>query len=277
MPGTADALLAIYVDGETKTGKGAAGAAIAEVLQNSGVNIYYDVAGDFYRRYTAWVRLALGLSDDDDLPVGAALEKTVTEVYRSGQAYKLDNGRLDDLQRPAISESVSKLGELPIAQRAGAEWWVATLKQADEAKAAVLIIDGRNPRLKVVEALRRQPVPLIIALDLFMTCSPAVAGQRLLISRGVRTPSGQQLNAAEAEVIERRGQDRRRPVNPFIIPSDTLPFDPGQLPAEVVRQSWQGTEPPSPISLDNSDLDMADMLTAVSELAVQALAYAGRK
>src|SRR5206468_1136485 len=109
-------LLAVYVDGETKTGKGAAGKAIAAALQAEGRRVYYDVAGDFYRRYVGWVRHQLKLNDNEPLPGGAELETVAQEVYLSGQAFMHNDELLGDLQRPAIGESVSKLGELPIAQ-----------------------------------------------------------------------------------------------------------------------------------------------------------------
>jgi len=70
-------LRTVYVDGETKTGKGAASQHIAETLSKRGLKVYYDVAGDFYRRYMAKVRRELGLAEDDVLPTGEPLTRAL--------------------------------------------------------------------------------------------------------------------------------------------------------------------------------------------------------
>lgn len=270
-------LLAVYVDGETKTGKGAAGKAIARALEEHGLRVYYDVAGDFYRRYVAWVRLDLGLADTDLLPLGSVLEETASKLYMSGQAFKHDETLLGDLQRPAISESVSKLGELPIAQQAGIEWWGKTLQLAAEEEAEALVLDGRNPRLKVREAQATVHIPVRIVLDLFMICEPEVAGRRLLAGRGISNPDKMQLEAATREVEMRRQRDRQRPVHPFVVPNESVPYDLAAATAEeVIRKSWQlagATDVPVAIQLNNSHLAMDVMLGCVSELAATAVDY----
>lgn len=267
-------LVAVYVDGETKTGKGAAGKAMAEALKAAGHVVYYDVAGDFYRRYVAWVRIALGLGETDKLPAGRVLEEAARETYESGRAFEQSES-LGDLQRPIISKSVSVLAELPLVQRAGIEWWGKTLELAEKAGAGVVVLDGRNPRQKVAEALETVTVPLKVALDLFMTCDPAVAGRRILLSRGVKEPDPMQLQAATGEVVKRREQDRDRPVHPFIIPPRSITYNPASMtPAGVIERSWdqnEGPDLPVPVKLDNSDLEMHVMLSAVSELAVEAV------
>ena len=270
-------LLAVYVDGETKTGKGAAGKAIAQSLKNHGLRVYYDVAGDFYRRYVAWVRLDLGLSDAEPLPTGPGLEQVAAKLYESGQAFKRDDALLGDLQRPAIGESVSVLGELPLVQHAGIEWWAKTLQLAQEENAEVVVLDGRNPRLKVQEAQAKVHIPVHVALDLFMTCDPEVAGLRTLVSRGIQQPSDEQVRAAKDEVVLRRKRDRNRPVHPFIVPSESVSYDLSHMSAqEVIDESWKavsGKDLPVAIKLDNSHLVMGDMLAAVSELALEAVNY----
>src|ERR1019366_10618951 len=104
-------ILNVYlVDGETKTGKGSASKQIAKVLSREDQKVYYDVAGDFFRRYVALVRQELGLKEADALPVGKILEQAAQVVYDKQRAFELDDA-LGDLQRPAISNSVSVLGE----------------------------------------------------------------------------------------------------------------------------------------------------------------------
>jgi cytidylate kinase len=271
-------LLAVYVDGETKTGKGAAGKAMAEALKNKGLNVYYDVAGDFYRRYTAWVRIALGLNEDDALPNGDMLEKVATEVYKSGQAFKIDNERLGNLQRPAISKFVSQLGELPVAQYADEDWCSATIEQAAAQGAEVIVIDGRNPRVKLQAASTRVGIALKVVLDLFMTCDTAEAGRRLLLSRGVNKPSAEQVKLASDEIAKRRAQDRQRPVNPFVTPAVSVPYDlNGMDIKEVITASWRprtDAELPVAINIDNTGITEPEMLAAVRELALAALEFA---
>lgn len=278
MPEASHDLLAVYVDGETKTGKGAAGGAITAALRAEEAHVYYDVAGDFYRRYVAWVRLELGLADDDALPVGAVLEETARRLYESGKAFERDDRRLGDLQRPAISESVSKLGELPLVQQAGIDWWAETLVRAREEAADVVVLDGRNPRLKVAEAQKRTHIAVRIALDLYMTCEAAEAGRRVLRGRGVAEPSAGQLATATREVVARRDRDRNRPVHPFVAPSPVLDYDPAAMSADTaIKTSWEPQGPaelPVAVRLDNTHLTELQMLAAVRSLAVAAVHFA---
>lgn len=269
-------LLAVYVDGETKTGKGAAGKAMAAALQAAGYTVYYDIAGDFYRRYVAWVRIALGLNETDKLLTGPVLEASARKVYESGQAFERSEA-LGDLQRPAISKSVSVLAELPLVQQAGIDWWGMTLELANQAGAEVVVLDGRNPRQKVAEAIKTVDVPVRVMLDLFMTCNAEVAGLRVLRSRGLQEPNPEQLKTAAEEVEKRRTRDRNRPVHPFIIPPETIAYDLASMTArQVIELSWgkhMGIDLPVAIKLDNSHLAMDDMLSAVSGLAVAATDY----
>lgn len=273
-------LLAVYVDGETKTGKGAAGKAMAQALQDDGYKVYYDVAGDFFRRYTALIRRDLGLPDSDELPEGPKLEETAAKLYESGQVFQHDDELFGNLERAAIGESVSKVGELPIAQRAVVEWWGKTLEMARRSGTEVMVLDGRNPRAKVTEAQQTVPIVVKVALDLFMTCEAEVAGLRLLRLRGVTEPTPQELAAATQEVATRRQQDRTRPIHAFVVPAESIPYDLKTMPAkEVVAASWQkrgGAERPLPIKLDNSNLAIQDMLGAVSELALEAVKFADK-
>ena len=146
-------LLGVYIDGETKTGKGAASKVIAGVLKDKDLQVYYDVAGDFYRRYVAHVRRYLNLGEDDILPSGKALEDAARIVHDKRLAFEEDE-TLGDLQRPSISKSVSVLGELATAQRAGDEWWVITAKRAQDAGADVLGVDAQ---VAYDEALEEKP------------------------------------------------------------------------------------------------------------------------
>ena len=275
MSGNAHELLAVYVDGESKTGKGAAGESIAQTLTDRGEAVYYDVAGDFYRRYTAMVRRELGLDEADELESGEALDTAAQNLYQSGRAFERDP-ELGDLQRPAISDSVATLAKLAVAQAAGAEWFMRSLQAAADQGASVIVLDGRNPRDRVNDELPQLPnIAVRIALDLYMTCDPGEAGRRVLVSRGVAEPTRAQIDAESSIVATRREQDRRRSDRPFVEPSESVSFWPAHQSAhEVIDHTWQ-TELfgslPATVTLDNTAILKDEMLAAVTDLAVEAL------
>lgn len=270
-------LLGVYIDGETKTGKGAASKAIASALSDKGLQVYYDVAGDFYRRYVAQVRQYLKLTDDDPLPTGKILEDAARMVHEKRLAFEKDES-LGDLQRPAIGTSVSILGELATAQRAGSEWWVITAKRAKEAGADVIVIDARNPRLRMEEAMKTSGIIVKTALNLFMTCDPGEAARRTLLGTGVAKPTEDQIAAERVNVINRRERDRMRAENPFILPTASVPFIPAVMSvSSVISQSWHkqpdGSELPTTVTLDNTKISKPEMLAAVSTLACAAVDF----
>ena len=272
---SAPALLAVYVDGETKTGKGSASMAIAEALRSQGVHEYYDVAGDFYRRYVAQVRRKLGLGEADDLPTGNLLFKTAQALYDDGKVFEVDM-TLGDLQRPSISKSVSALGELPIAQKAGSEWFLASVRQAQAASAEVLVLDGRNPRDRVQEVVGSEDSVRVV-LDLYLTCDPTEAARRTLLAV-MDIPTAQQLEAERAHIADRRDRDRKRVDRPFLLPEASVVFNPRTMKATaIVQQSWvvQGdARLPVSIVLDNTRITKPEMLAAVTELATEAVVFA---
>ena len=265
-------MLAIFVEGETKTGKGAASEAIADALKAQGVSVYYDVAGDFFRRYVAIIRRQLGLGENDDLPARAELEDIATTLYDNGGAFSVDPA-LGDLQRPAISRSVSLLGELPIAQKAAVDWYVQSVKQAATAGARVIVLDGRNPRRHVEEHVRVSGVTTKTILDIYMTCSPTVAASRVLVSSGVSHPTNELLAPIIDNIVHRRALDRSRIEWPFWWPERHVLFVPGEQSAQqAVMAAWQSEPSPLPIVIDNSYVPKQTMLTAIAELATIALA-----
>jgi cytidylate kinase len=270
-------LLGVYVDGETKTGKGAASKVIAGALNDKGLHVYYDVAGDFYRRYVAHVRRHLGLGEDDALPMGKPLEEAARVVHEKRLAFDQDDS-IGDLQRPSISKSVSVLGELATAQRAGAEWWVITAKRAKDAGAEVLVIDARNPRLRMEEAMKASGITVKTSLNLFMTCDPGEAARRTLLGNGVSKPTAEQIATERVNVISRRERDLQRAENPFIRPVASVPFIPSVMSvSSVVRQSWHKqpdeSELPTTITLDNTQISKPEMLAAVSSLSCAAVDF----
>ncbi|MDB5169442.1 MAG: hypothetical protein JWO41_798 [Candidatus Saccharibacteria bacterium] len=267
-------LLAVFVDGETKTGKGAAGEAIAETLKAQGLNVHYDVAGDFYRRYVAMVRRDLHLAESDVLESTLDLEATAASLYDSGEAFDQDE-TLGDLQRPAISQSVAVLGELEIAQKAGGEWFACAVQEAFEKQADVIVLDGRNPRLRITHELPELGIAVQTALDLYMTCDVHEAARRVLVGRGLNNPSPEQIAAESQAVTARRELDRKRANRPFLEPSETVSFWPShQDVADILEESWDAErfgDLPATIILDNTAIPKDEMLAAVTSLASQAV------
>jgi cytidylate kinase len=274
MPQISNKLSAVYVDGETKTGKGAAGQAIATALRSSGLAVYYDIAGDFFRRYVAMARRDLGLTDSEALPIGTKLEAVASKLYASGQLFEIDES-LGDLQRPAISESVAILSELALVQKAGGEWFKMSVRQAAAAGASIIVLDGRNPRRRVEEQLVGLSISVHTALDLYMTCEPQEAARRILLTQGIEVPTERQIEQQSHYVVERRNRDRNRSDRPFLAPTESIEFVPSQQSvAEVLEQSLdsrQFKQLPATIILDNTRLQKAEMLSAVSQLVLAAI------
>ena len=231
---TLNKLLGVYIDGETKAGKGAASQAVATALSSKGLRVYYDVAGDFYRRYVALVRNELGLSEEDVLPNGKPLEEAARIVYESKKAFDKD-ASLGDLQRPSIGKSVSILGELDIAQRAGSEWFAMSAERAKITKSDAIVLDGRNTRMRLSET----GIAVNTVLELIMTCDPTEAALRTLISNGNKNPTKQQIDNERLNVINRRERDRLRPINPFVMPSYSVLYSPDRDYSTVLKEAWE--------------------------------------
>jgi len=269
-------LLAVYVDGETKTGKGAAGKAIAAILKENGLQVYYAVAGDFFRRYVALVREYLQLGESDPLPTGQSLEDAAAVVHASRRAYENDLD-VGDLQRPIISQSVAILGELPYVQKAGAEWWAMTLQLARDNDTDVLLVDGRNPRYKLDHAAEETGIHVQPVLDLFMTCEAEEAARRTLRLQGIANPTAAELAAARTKIELRRKQDRERSARPFVEPDTTVKYEPAKTTAvATITLSWQPhkqAELPVAIELDNTQFTEDEMISAVRSLALAAIDY----
>ena len=270
----AQQLITVLVDGETKTGKGAASKAIAQALQNAGYQVYYDVAGDFYRRFVALVRLELKLTEDDVLPTGPKLNKAAHEIHQRREAYNPEL-ELGDLQRPAISKSVAVLAELPIAQQAGAEWWQISIVNAISSGADVFVVDGRNPRDRVKDVLKQAGTDVVTALDLYLTCDPREAARRNLLLSTTNELSSSDIEAESVHILERRTRDRQRDEYPFLLPKYTVTYDIDNMTSkEILDASWikqEDFDPPVTVILDNTYIAKETMINAVSDLAVAAV------
>lgn len=265
---------AIYVDGETKTGKGAASKAIADALTDAGYEVYYDVAGDFFRRYVAIVREFLDLDEGEALPTGEELLQVAKAVHETRRAYKPDS-TLGNLQRSSISRSVSVLGALPFVQAAGVEWYRLAAESAHDSGADVLVLDGRNPRARIAES-GFDKLFVQTVLDLYMTCDPAEAARRTLHGRGIDDPTDEIVERESHHVIDRRERDRQRADRPFIPPEPSLRYvSETTTPHEAIAATWNESadNPPTALLFDNTVIRMPDMLELVSAIALAAVSY----
>jgi hypothetical protein len=259
-------MIAIFVEGETKTGKGAASEAIAKTLEEHGLQVYYDVAGNFFRRYVAIIRRQLQLAEDAALPATAELTAIATELYTNGGAFDLDDS-LGDLQRSTISRCVSILGELPIAQQAASDWFGMSLKQAHAVGADVLLLDGRNPRLHIEALSVELGLTIRTILDVYMECDPNVAASRMMNA----TASAEEVQAAASIIIDRRRRDRMRPEWPFIEPAKSIKCTPGERLAADIIADTQKELLVLPVVLDNSRVSKAELEQSLADLTSAAL------
>jgi cytidylate kinase len=263
-------MYAIFLDGESKTGKTTVGAAIAADLSKK-YRVYKAIAGSFYRRLTV---LALeshgGTYTHDDL---AWLEAAIQRVIAGREAYNEDRN-WDAINSKAIDELVSVAGQFPATQAAGNEWWSIMADPALQNDAEVLVVDGRNPRLQLAEWRLTHELP--IALDLCVYCDPEVAAQRYVHSLGAANPSAEQLATAQAEIMKRRALDRNRPAAPYVEPPDQIVFNSGVTDAaEVVRQAFTAdvSEPPQVIRFDTTNSPLPLTKVTAGQLARAALEY----
>ncbi|HEY1835688.1 MAG TPA: (d)CMP kinase [Candidatus Saccharimonadales bacterium] len=271
-----NSLLGVYVDGETKTGKGAAGKAMVDALDAAGIKVYYDVAGDFFRRYAAAVRESLELSDTGQLPEDEkALERVVRQVHDQGPPFERSD-RFGDLQKPIISASVAAVAKFEIVQEACGQWLRVAAMHAQAKGADVLVLDGRNVRSHLRK--RAADLKLATAFELYLLCEPREAARRALLANGATSPSGSEIDERAAIIGETRQRDRHREVRPYVMPATCIRFDPKQSGvAQVLRRIWEAhtnEERPLPVCLDNTTISKPDMLAAVSELAVAAVRLA---
>ncbi|CAN5360400.1 hypothetical protein BH09PAT4_BH09PAT4_04730 [soil metagenome] len=242
-------MYAIFLDGESKTGKTTVGSAIEADLAKD-YHVLRTLSGSFFRRLTV---AALDLRGGDyDSTDQEWLEGAVAQVIDSRIAYD-ESKDWSAIHSKEVDDLVSVLGQLQIAQDAAKEWWPlmgdAALKQGVE----VLIVDGRNPRAKSAKWRAEHDVP--IALDLCVYCDPDVAAKRYVYSQGATDPTPAQLAEARAQIVQRRELDRNRAAAPYIEPADQVDFDSGVSDeTETVEESFAAdvVDPPRVIRFDTT-------------------------
>lgn len=256
----------IFLDGESKSGKTAAGSAIASRLHHDGHNVRSLVAGEYFRHVTL-----LALADKPQSSDSTWLEPAVRKALQSEQLL-LPVAEPQRLHGPDVEELVSAVASYGFMQEAASSWRVASAQKAVDDKAEVLLFDGRNLRRKLSDWLAHESAN--VALDLNIFCRPDVAGARKLHDAGVLSPTPEQLSAATQEVIDRRQRDRQREYAAYVDPDDLVDLKAGtQTVEQVLAEAFapQVADPPLPIRFDNSDVPASVGLDTVTTLAVRAI------
>jgi cytidylate kinase len=261
-------MLAIFLDGESKSGKTAVGRNIKQSLEDQGYKVRLIVAGHFFRFLT---KLAL-----ESLPVGAdeISDAQIHAVLDSPELY----GEMPDVQAlntHQIDKWVSRLGERGFVQEAANNWRIKTAQRALDDGIEIVLLDGRNLREKLADWAKGAQVRA--ALELIIACRPEVAAARYL---GGRHVSQTQLVTVTEQINERRRMDRQRAEAAYVDPAKAVALRPGsENVAAAVETAWapEVEDPPRPIRFDNSDVPLKLGLATVTELAEKSVQKAKSK
>lgn len=258
--------LAIFLDGESKSGKTAVGRAIASALEQNNYSTSPIIVGNFFRRVTALALAGRPSHASEDW-----LEPTVRKVLADEEIYKSDYDA-SALDTPEIDALVSSVGQLDFVQAAAGPWREKAADQALASGAEVVMLDGRNLRLKFAAWLAGNHVP--VALELVIVCRAEVAASRYLADSGNASPTSQALAAATEMINQRRRADRSRAKAAYIDPENPVTLVAGIDNAEgalALAFAASVSNPPRPILFDNSEVPRETGLATVSQLALLAI------
>lgn len=255
---------AIFLDGESKSGKTAVGRAIASHLEQNSYSTNIIVAGNFYRRLTMLALRSKPATIPDDW-----LESAVQKVLSDHEIYETDYD-VSELDSPDVNTLVSEVGKMDFVQAAAGPWRVKAADLALAGGASVLMFDGRNLRTKLSDWLAKNNVP--VALELVIACRAEAAASRYLADGGNKNPTPAELASATEMVNQRRLADRNRRQAPYVDPEDPVELVAGQPEAALALAFAAETKnPPRPIRFDNSEVPKEIGLATVSELALLAV------
>jgi cytidylate kinase len=251
-------MLAIFLDGESKSGKTAVGRRIRESLEEQGYKVRLIVAGHFFRFLTklALDRMPVGASDIPDAQIHAILDSP--ELYGEMP----DAKALNSLQ---IDKWVSRIAQRTFVQEAADEWRIKAAQRALDDGIDIVLLDGRNLREKLDNWISQSGTKT--ALELIIACRAEVAAARYL---GRRQYTRTQLEATTRQIAERRQMDRQRSEAAYIDPANAVNLRPGaEHIIRAMQAAWASdvTNPPLPIRFDNSDVPLKIGLRTVTELA----------
>jgi cytidylate kinase len=258
-------MVAIFLDGESKSGKTAVGRHIKEVLETGGYKTRLVVAGYFFRTIALLV-LQRGFDEQSD----ESLTAVIRSVLESPEMY--DEISEADLHSPEIDAWVSRIAQLESVQSAAQDWRERSAQKALGDGIEVVLLDGRNLRSKLANWAAHTQTK--VALELIIFCRPEVAAQRYLSDAGNMASDSETLQAATAMITERREMDRDRAEAAYQDAVDPVILRPGEVQAtDALHDAFDASvaNPPRPILFDNSDVPLADGLLTVESLADAAI------
>lgn len=258
----------IFLDGESKSGKTAVGRAIVERLNVAGLTSRDVVAGHYFRRLTL---LALAARPNDASDNLDWLAPAVAAALKSDEIYNLDYDA-SQLEDPDVEALVSSVGQLDFVQEAAKKWRTVSAERALASGARVILFDGRNLRSKLAAWLASADVT--VALELVIFCRASEAARRYLSDEGNSSPTPAELVAATEVIKDRRQQDRTRREAAYRDPVNPVELNAGHdniVNSLELAFSLDVTNPPLPITFDNSEVSHHDGLATVSELAMLAV------
>lgn len=262
-------MVAIFLDGESKSGKTAVGRHMKAVLESNDKKVRLIVVGLFFRTVAL---LTLRQSFDTDSE--QAQIEAVKSVLSSPELYE----EVDEaaLQTPEVDAWVSRIAQLDFVQAAAHEWRVNSAQKALDDGIDVVLLDGRNLRAKLADWLSKTKVP--VAVELIIFCRAEIAARRYLSDSGNKAPTDAELQKTTAMITERRNMDRHRNEAAYHEPVDPIVLRPGEIQAiDALQDAFKDgvSNPPRPILFDNSDVPLADGLATVEALATAAIENIG--
>jgi cytidylate kinase len=255
-------MLAIFLDGESKSGKTAVGRSIRKTLEEHGYSVRLIVAGHFFRFLTKLVldHMSIDTQEIDD----SLIQKVLDSPDLYGEMPEA--GALNTRQ---IDKWVSRVGQRSFVQEAANGWREKVAQKALEDGIQIVLLDGRNLRDKLGAWAGQAEVPT--ALELIIACRPEVAAARYL---GRNHPTAERLAAATKEIAERRDMDRKRAEAAYEDPGNVINLRPGADNVKhAVATAWAkgAANPPRAIRFDNSDVPLKTGLATATELAVESV------
>jgi len=262
-------MVAIFLDGESKSGKTAVGRSILHSLEQKGHNLRLLVAGNFFRQVTL---LVLAEMPDAVNAESDEFEEAVRSVINS-EVLLLPPTDMVALESPAVEKLVSRIGQLSFVQDAATEWRVRSAERAVADNIEILLVDGRNMRHKLSDWVKASDVT--VALELVIFCRPEVAAARYLSDENVISPTEADLAATTENILKRRQNDKQRTHAAYVEPKDSVRLVVGTDSVDrALELAFEAdvVNPPRPIRFDNSEVPREDGLRTVTELADKAIA-----
>lgn len=261
-------MLAIFLDGESKSGKTAVGRAIRQALEADGHTVRLLIAGNFFRQLTM---LTLRQQPESAEINGDWLEPAVRKILKSDELL-LPVEDYSALDTPEIDTAVSAIAQFDFVQHAATGWRIECAQKTLDDRIEIMIFDGRNLRSKLADWCEANGVQ--VALELIIACRAEVAAARYLSDDGIKNPTVRQVADTTEMINKRRAMDKRRNQAAYTEPADAIQLIVGSHSVdESLDKAWASGEGdvPHPIRFDNSEVPRDDGLATVCDTATKAI------